>query len=747
MTAQRGLGTPTGREPRLIWTPQRQATWARMRADFESSPSTPRTLGGKYYKLIKDNAECKCRYADTGLWATLMFQFTGDRKYSDLAWGALEAGFLQRSRSQLGGNYAREYAAEYVLQYDWLYPALNDAQRAAFISKLNDLFDVALTNTSNPSAPVRTADSDQTIGVYFGLAFLYVATADQNSKARDYFNRPFVGGLSATARDRSTLRNAVRDYVEMAEGGEFIESSEYNVGTVRLLLLGAEGVKTATREEHFPEIASWLPDAALRAIYMATPDLAQAYQWGDTEHPGDFLGQMFDWQTTSGVVAGIADPDSARYLNQQIATLAARHGEVGNRFSEPWARMFLTFDPYASGASPESLPLGWHARGQGIVTYRTGWDSQASLFGAHFPNQQPFVDHQVSYFGDIQLYRSGGWALTHPLGYGGPAILGPATNTLIHAGFGSMLEFRRLTAAEFGRDVRYAYVSGTTGGQKYNPSYYQPPPTYLHEWTRSVLYLPSSNRAFDTIVIFDRSHAEDPRGLAAFPRYSAADRQTISAHSGIRQWLLHAPVRPNIDGDRIAWDVRSGDLSELTMLLPRDRDTTAIDETQLWTTASMQAGQRKWMIRIVPDEERKWLTFLNVLNVHDRSRSATAELVTSTTAEDVQGALVHREGQNDVVALFNAEPGPSLNAGNSSRGAYEAATQSTLQGVRLKHKGFTVQWTSATNATDVFVADLDPGRTWQYRVDGGPSTGLSLSEAGLGRFVVSGSRTHTLIVF
>ena len=67
--------------------------------------------------------------------------------------------------------------------------------------------------------------------------------------------------------------------------------------------------------------------------------------------------------------------------------------------------------------------------------------------------------------------------------------------------------------------------------------------------------------------------------------------------------------------------------------------------------------------------------------------------------------------------------------------------------MRLKHKGFTVQWTSTTNATDVFVADLDPGRGWQYRVDGGPSISLSLSEAGLGRFVISGSRTHTLIVF
>src|SRR5262245_31625093 len=75
------LGSPTGREPRLIWTPERQGIWSQMRSDFEASPQAPRTLGGQYFKLIKDNAECKCRYADTGLWATLMFQMTGDRKY------------------------------------------------------------------------------------------------------------------------------------------------------------------------------------------------------------------------------------------------------------------------------------------------------------------------------------------------------------------------------------------------------------------------------------------------------------------------------------------------------------------------------------------------------------------------------------------------------------------------------------------------------------------------------------------
>ena len=130
--------------------------------------------------------------------------------------------------------------------------------------------------------------------------------------------------------------------------------------------------------------------------------------------------------------------------------------------------------------------MGWFARGQGILTYRTGWDSQASLYGAHFPTQQAFVDHQVSYLGDFQLYRRG-WALTHPLCYGGPPILGPATNRLLHAGFGSMPEFRDVVAEQYDADVHFAYIAGTTGGQKYNASYYQPPPTYLHEWTRSLL--------------------------------------------------------------------------------------------------------------------------------------------------------------------------------------------------------------------------------------------------------------------
>ena len=100
---------------------------------------------------------------------------------------------------------------------------------------------------------IRTTDSDQTTGCYFGLAFYSLAFGDLHPPAAQWLARPDVGGLDATARDRTTLRNAILDYVEMAAGGEWIESQEYNLGTVRLLLIGAAGVQTASGGDHFPK--------------------------------------------------------------------------------------------------------------------------------------------------------------------------------------------------------------------------------------------------------------------------------------------------------------------------------------------------------------------------------------------------------------------------------------------------------------------------------------------------------------
>ena len=738
------MATPTGREPRLVWTPERQGVWAQMRADFEANPLNPPTLGGQYFKLIKENAECACRYGDTGLWATLMFQTTGESRYVDLAWRAIDTTFLRLSGTQLGGNFAREYAAELVLEYDWLYPRLSETQRATFIAKLNELFTVALSNVWSPNAPVRTADSDQTVGVYFGVAFLFLATSDHNRAAAEFFNRPYIGGLDATGRGRTTLRNAIRDYVAMAEGGEWIEGADYNLGTVRLLLLGAEGVRTATGVQHFPEVTRWTSSAALRPIYITTPDRKQSFQWGDTEHPGDFRGRLFNWQTTNGIVAGLSGAETAPYLQRFIFDLAAQHGITGYMSAEPWARMFLTFNPYAASSPLDALAPGWFAEGQGVLTYRTGWDDQASLFGAHVPAQQTLVDHQVSYFGDFQLYRRGVWAISHPLSYGGPPILGPGTNSMLHAGFGAMSEFRNVVAMQQDPAGQFAYISGTTGGQKYEAGYYQPPPTYLHEWTRSLLYLPSADRRADTIVVFDRSNTEDPRQLPALQRYSTPDRTTITGATSLREWILHMPVRPTMSGSAMSWDISSGDRVQVTMLLPRQRKLTAIDETQIWATSGIRPQQLKWQVRIAPEAETPFTTFLNVIDVHEPGAAASAQLLTSA-ADDVHGTLIRRSGSTDVVAVFNAAPGQALRGPDVAGAATTNAD--ALRQVRVRRTGFTIQWTAATQATQLFVADLDPARSWQYRVDSGPALPLMRPGEAIGRVTVPGAGAHTLAVF
>ncbi len=412
--------SPTGRAPKLLWTPERQAVWLRMKADYESNPQAPASLGGQLYRVLKRNAECACRYGDNGTWATLMYQITGEAKYVRLAWNRISQSLLQRTTKALGGNFGREYSAESVVLYDWLYPGLSTTERQTFLAKLNEMFVGLLAGNqyTDPERPIRTSDTDQTVGSYFGLAFLFAATADHNPAARELFSRAFVGGLDATASDRTTLRNAIREYVtELAAGGEWMESSEYNLGTVRLLLLGAEGVRTASGVDHFPEVTRFVHDAALRPLYFMTPDHRASIQWGDEQNPREFVGRLSSWQTTNGILAGLAqgDPDSGPYIQQHVFDLAAEYGISGYRTSEPWARFFFLFNPYAAKASYDKLPRGWYAPGQGVLIARDGWTKSSTLVSVHMPPKQTSVDHQVSYFGDFQIYRKGEWVITHPL--------------------------------------------------------------------------------------------------------------------------------------------------------------------------------------------------------------------------------------------------------------------------------------------------------------------------------------------
>jgi hypothetical protein len=740
------INSPTGRNPRLLWTPDRQAVWAHMKADYDANPLLPATLGGRWYKLMKTNAECACKYSDNGIWPTLMYQATGDPKYVSLAWSRLQQSFFPLTGSALTGNFARENFAELVVFYDWLYPGLTSVQRAQFVAKLNEMETNLVTGNAytDPDHPIRVDDTDQTTGSYFGIVFLYLATGDYNPTAVDVYSRAFVGGLDATAVDRATLRNAVGQYVtQMAAGGEWIESSQYNLGTVRLLLMGAEGVRTATGQDHFAEVTRFATQAALRPIYFITPDRKASVQWGDDEHPRAFRDMLYSWETTNAMLAGLTQDSSAGpYIEQFVSSLTDLYGDTGYLTAEPWARAFYFYNPYAPRADWRTLPRTFYAPGQGLLITRDGWSAASTLLEVHMPQKQLTIDHQVSYFGDFQVYRKGEWALTHPITYAGPSLFGDGTNSMLLGSFSSMAEYKSITAAEFAGDGSYAYLTGTTGGQKSAPGAYLPPATFLHEWTRSVFYLPSLDAHSDTVVVFDRTNARNPVALPNFDRYrtKSPDEQTaIRSELALKQWIIHAPVAPTVSPQTISWSTANNDLTVST-LLPSAQNRTVYNENDLWTDSVVIPSEKKWQVRVTPAAEAQWDTFLNVVQASDHGLPLTNTLVTSSAGE-TQGVLIQRPQHDEVLVLFNAVQGPDLPQPTLTNGfsAYNPAVPQILSQVHWLQNGYSVTWNGTPGRTQsVFLVDLSPSASWSASVDGAAPSAIVVSDHGIGRLRIAG---------
>ncbi|HTE20274.1 MAG TPA: hypothetical protein VK689_18060, partial [Armatimonadota bacterium] len=564
--------SPTGRTPKLLWTPQRQAVWNRMRA--ENHP---------LWQLIKTNADKSntptARYGDIGDWPALAYQITGDSVYAQKALGMIFRKF-EAGVATFNMDFSREWFSHYVLLYDWLYPAMTPEQRAAYIGVLNQWADKRTTNPYVPDFPVRVKDSDQVIGDYFALVFLALATADENPRAGEWLNKPWMGGLVPTASDRATLRNAIRNYCEMAEGGQWVEGTQYNQGTTVLLFMGAEGVKTATGVDYFPEVTRFARQMARSHIWEVTPDRTQPWAWGDVEEERGL--RFFRRLTVDGILAGLTqdDPQSGPYMQQFVDEWIDRYGYTGG--SMPWLRMFYFYNPYAPRADYRALPKGQFGTGQGHVFFHDGWGANDSFFGAHMAPKQLFVDHQVWTMGNFQLYRRGEWAVTHPITYGGVDRFGEGANSMLLAGLSSVWERKEVVAQEFGEAGDYAYAAATNGGQQYEPPYPYQPPVFLHEWSRSLLYLPSRDKHSDTIVVFDRVNAQNPKNLPKLNLYRPNDQALINNAAALKQWVIHMPVPPTQTEEGLTWQTPGGQGVKVSTLLPVGQRRTLINEDELW---------------------------------------------------------------------------------------------------------------------------------------------------------------------
>ena len=687
-----------------------------------------------YWGRIKSKAESDNVDDDYGQWRALAYQMTGNAAYAQSAMVKVRQVFVD---ALTNNNFIRDKFVQTAWCYDFLYPGLTPAERTEFMTGLKGW----AANTINGS---RMGDTDENTGRFFGLAMLDQLTAAEG-KPTNYLDGNYndidqgtlpVGGLDPDANPAPvTWRKWAHHLAQMASGGEWVEGEGYNLNTDMYWLVGMESLKTATGAEHFPEYRALVDPVARRFLTGQTSD-GLPVQYLDVETPVRVNRQprtlncfgSFGAMTSDTVIAGGLQ-DLVNWMFQTADNL-------------PDAVFYLFNDP-RSGSQDwhTAAPLVHFADGQNVLFFHTGYQPDDTLFTVQMfppnfvdenpPSNAP-IDHYPSFFSDFQVHRKGSWVVDHPLGYGSSSYP-EATNTMLIEGLGMAINVRQRVAYEESPGA-YAYIAGLNSGW---PTYSNfPDPAYLTEWTRSMVYLPSSDKQSDTVVIYDRINSKDMRTMPSYADYYYNDvhgvEEAIAAKPATRsrrEWIIHTPVSPAVsqpagEPQQVQWSDPSGQTGRVTTLVPTNPRTQVYDESQLWSNVgndSILLTERKWQARVMPPTDQDWQTMLNVVQAYDNKFAPDNTLVKSADGL-VEGALVKRAGLDDVLVLFSANPAQ-----------------------RLLEGGYTVFWT-AGGTTQLFLPDLDPSLTWTASVDRVAAQPLPVSDQGMGRLPVAGAGAHTVVL-
>jgi fibronectin type 3 domain-containing protein len=678
-------------------------------------------------------------YSDMGDYGAIASLITGNATYADDAWAAL----TNKLGPTSDPNVLRDIVSEYSMVYYALkvggYWNLHPDRQQTMISGVNVYCDNVFTQTD---VSVRFNDSDQVVGSE-GIMLWALVSQDANPKAADYLSNPLLGGLTPTSDQPTTVRNAIANFCLHAAGGQWIESNDYNLNTLKLLICTTEGIRAVTGHDYFPEATALYKQIAISEMAMITPDLNQPVEWGDEEWPRSM--KLFDRETLLGMLAGVTqvDPTVGPYVQQFVIDLANKYGWTGDlSTAQPWGRLFYFFDPYAATADWRTLPqfaapqggvAASDSSGIGMTFLREGTAAN-SPFGELLSYNNPGVDHSLPYVTDFQLYDKGEWTVTHPEIYAPTSAM--IANTFLVGGLGTMTEAAGRIGYDAPADGSYAYSAASTGGNYGWNGYYNPPTTFVQEATRSMFYLPGGASGVPILVLYDRMNVDQPTSNGYYPNVW----QTIS-NSPLKQLVFHMPVVPTVTPDSIAWQTAGGQDVKINLLTP-GLGTQITPESTAMLGGNAYDSELHYLASVTPTSYQKWNTFVSVVQTGD---GATESRIVSTDGS-AEGVDVQRPGANDAIVMFNATQGADL-----PRQVVGGALVSNpnllnvLNQGRFHEVGFNVNVHTTTSTGDVYIADLDPAKHWTLLVDGAAQA-ATFTSAGIGHVQVAGAGDHTVSV-
>ena len=535
---------------------------------------------GDYLEAVKAMADrtggSNEAYGDNGGWALVAYRATGETVYGQKALDKLRA---QYDKNHGFTDYGREQWIDLALIFEGTRPLHIQSDRDSFVSMVNRWADAELASWG-------PADSDQgTGGAFFGIALSMILTESYNPRSAEFLAK--IGGLDASANwaELKTPIDALRSYVEHSKGGVWPEGTEYSLGTLKLLITGADALRRITGVDHTPEVWPFLKEAAQAYTLELVPGFEDALNWGDaqdtrTSHPRHRTALF-------GCLAAHS-PLAHSMFRQHVQ----QFGMWQTIEAAPGWRPFYTYDPNAPQES--ILPLTGFASGQGVLYWHDNWGLNGKALMLHSRPKMPYVHHEFHPFGDFQLWRGGEWALTHPMGYGQGATFAATHNNMSVGGLSGMGEIRENLYYSLGP---HPYLVSLTGG-KFDPSQtYATPPVFLREHRRTVVFLPGDT---DIIVVRDYVDGVDPKSLQTEAQirwsYNTLQADQIMAAPAFICFYLHAGGPPTHASSAVAWTTPKGQQITCRAVSPTQAVVEDLSQT-LGGTGTFSASELKHRAR------------------------------------------------------------------------------------------------------------------------------------------------------
>jgi hypothetical protein len=641
-----------------------------------------------------------------------------------------------------------------------------------------------------------SGDSDYYITSYFAIAAaslfgrnsenLSFLTSDDglfNVSAHPYSEfSAYTGGFNPQKNSlQFTMTSAsFGEYAKYGAGGTWFESSQYDKNT---LLLVATNLQTVTSilsslgdntDYHSVIRCEAINKSAKSFIYQILPNYAGHVQYNDSTYEStsanDYAISSY-YSIIAGYTKGVVDyydvlrGDYDNFINiNSTLTYAVKK------------QFYFQFDTSTSSlVNRASLPLSNKTDYSGRLVHRDGWGIGDSMYWFE-GNSIRTVDHQCNYMADVQLHRKGIWATRAIASYGdvGGSPRGRNSVGIANHGF-----FGETPASPFasGGIIKHEW-SGA-----YNYALYQSqgvlawaygfrvPNVFNLEYTRAAVYLPSTSKTSDCIILVDRSLASNPKllgGYEYFPYIGTLDtsQNEIDKASALFEWnfrCLSATQPSTPSATKTTWTLLDNQqLGQADHLFPASFNRTIIDEknSSLFPVGyglgqGSNSPQLKYKMVLTPTQAWPtttapvWNQFLNVVSFRDSGASVTSTGIQSSSGNSVIGAVVNRSSENDAVLLFCATPA-TFSGRFTMPGLYGEVSDmyspyADVQRNRDITTGFTIAYTQSTSSATIYAHDLLTTKSWNVFINGGAATPLTVSSNGVATFTVSGAGAKSLV--